>query len=313
MTLPSLSIVLPCHNEAPVLPRTCAVLDELVAKWVGTLVSSCEYVLVNNGSTDETLEVMKALTSPVAKILIVDLRRNFGYQGSISAGLHNARNDLVVSIDADLQDDPEKIAEMVEKNQQGYELVLGVRKSRSADSWPKRFFTQLYYKLLKIMGIESVYNHGEFRLMSRALVEEFKQLSESNRYIRGLILQLESKYAMVYYERRAREQGETKFTPSRLISLALDGITSFSSVPIRLVTLSGSLMAFVALGGLAYVVYVLVFTHYGVPGWASLATIMLFFFGIQTLFLGIVGEYIAKTYMETKRRPVFTVRARYEK
>jgi len=214
-----------------------------------------------------------------------------------------------VTIDADLQDDPEKIGEMLDQFSQGYELVLGVRSRRDSDSILKRVFSQTYYRILELVGVDSVYNHGEFRLMSRALVEEFCALEESNRYIRGLVLHLESRYATVAYERRPRKKGETKFSPSRLIALALDGVTSFSSVPIRLVTATGMVMFAVAMALLCYVGYVILWTRYDVPGWASIATIVLFFSGVQIFFLGVVGEYIAKIYIETKRRPVFTVRS----
>lgn len=308
MTRPSLSIVIPCHNEQEILPSTIQRLNVLVTQMLQTCISSCEFVLVNNGSTDDTIGTMQGLVSEVATIVIVDLRRNFGYQGSISAGLHHAAMDVVVTIDSDLQDDPEKIPEMIELHTKGYDLVLGIRSGRTTDSFFKRVFSQLYYRILAWLGVESVYNHGEFRLMSRALVEEFKQLAETNRYIRALILQLDSKYATVSYERTSRELGTTKFTPARLLNLAVDGITSFSSVPIRLVTVSGIFLSALAILSLLYVVGVLLFTTYNVPGWASLATISLFFSGIQTFFLGVVGEYIAKIYTETKRRPVFTVR-----
>lgn len=311
MSLPSLSIVLPCHNEQDVLPVTIARLDGLVSGWIGKSVTSCQYVLVNNGSTDGTLKTMLALKSTVSLIEIVDLRRNYGYQGSISAGLYHSDADAVVTIDADLQDDPEKIEEMLQHFANGFELVLGVRKARRSDSLCKRVLSQQYYRLLNVLGVESVYNHGDFRLMSRALVAEFKQIREVNRYIRAMILHLDSRYACVYYDRRSRELGTSKFRTAHLLALALDGITSFSSVPIRLVTVSGIAMAMLSFAVLGYVLYVLLLTERNVPGWASLASIVLFFAGAQTFFLGIVGEYVAKTYLETKQRPLFTVRKTY--
>ncbi len=311
MNLPSLSSVIPCHNEEAMLPRTISELDALVKPWLGLHMRSCEYVLVNNGSTDRTLEVMRSLTSVAADISILDLRRNFGYQGSITAGLHHAGGDAVVTIDCDLQDDPARIAEMLERFKDGYELVLGVRRSRDSDSFLKRITAQFYYRLLAWLDVEVVFNHGDFRLMSRALVEEFKKLPETNRLLRALILQLDSRYALVYYDRRPRPAGETKFSPGRLIGLALDGITSFSSTPIRLLTLAGILMAGVAMVLAVYVALALLFTTRYVPGWASTAMIMLFFSGTQMFSLGVVGEYIAKSYMEIKRRPVFTVRHTY--
>ena len=313
MSLPSLSIVLPCHNEEEVLPDTIRTLNALVAGPLADCISECEYVLVNNGSTDNTLEVMQGLQSEVASFRLVDLRRNYGYQGSISAGLFEARKDVVVTIDADLQDDPTKIKEMLTRYAEGYELVLGIRQSRETDSFLKRVLSQAYYKLIAGLGVESVYNHGEFRLMSQALVQDFREFSETNRYIRGLVLQLESRRAHVYYDRGPREKGETKFSPSRLFALAFDGITSFSSVPIRMVTVAGILTATLAMLVFLYVLYIFMFTGRNVPGWASLATIVLFFSGVQIFSLGVVGEYVAKIYMETKRRPVFSIRKVYDR
>ena len=309
---PFLSIVVPCHNEEDVVGTTFRTLSDLARDWrADGLIAHCEILFVNNGSTDNTFECLSELASPAVDVSVVDLRRNFGFQGSISAGLAHARGDAVVTIDADLQDDPTKIRDMVEHYRQGTELVLGVRNDRRSDSFLKRVFSEAYYSVLALLGVESVYNHAYFRLMSRALVNEFVQLPERNRYIRALILQLDSRYKTVEYERAARQQGETKFTPGRLINLAVDGVTSFSSTPVRMVTLTGLIAAALSFAGIMWVISSFAFGLYDVPGWASLATILLGFFGLQTFFLGVIGEYIAKIYLETKQRPVFTVRGMY--
>ena len=309
--IPSLSMVIPCHNEQDVIASSCERLQGLIARWPAGLVSDVEYVLVNNGSTDRTLDVMREYQKTHPEVVIVDLGANYGYQGSITAGLHHARHDMVVTIDADLQDDPEKIQDMIQKYKQGYELVLGVREDRSSDSWFKRLTAGCYYGLLRRMGVQTVAHHGDFRLMSRRLVNEYKKLPERHRYIRSLVLELESRYATVSYKRTPRRAGRTKFNLMSLVVLAIDGITSFTSFPIRLVTFSGLIMFFFSIVMVFYVLYIKFIALRGVPGWAFLAMLFLFFGGLQSLSLGIIGEYIAKMYIETKRRPVFTVRRIY--
>jgi glycosyltransferase involved in cell wall biosynthesis len=245
--------------------------------------------------------------------VIVDLRSNFGYQGSITAGLHHASNDMIVTIDADLQDDPNKIEEMVEKHYEGFDLVLGVRENRESDSFFKRNSAEAFYKLMGFLGVNSVRNHGDFRLMSKGLLNDFKQHHERNRYIRGMILSLESKYAIVKYPRSAREAGETKFNFKRLIGLALDGITSFSIAPIRMIVFLGLIMFGLSLIGISYILYQKFFAGIAVEGWAFVALSVSLFGGLNSLFIGIIGEYVGKSYIESKQRPNFTVREFYTK
>jgi len=307
-----LSVVLPCHNEEEVIQSTYRRLRELIRGWEKDLVSRYEIVMVNNGSTDATLEKMLEIRREDQNVVILDLRRNFGYQGSITAGLFNASGEVVVSIDADLQDDPAKIGEMIQQYRQGYDLVLGVRSDRTTDSFFKRITANLYYRFLKLMGIPSVSNHGDFRLMSRSLLEDLKQFGERNRYLRGLIFQVESRYACVYYKRTPRQAGKTKFRPLSLFSLAWDGITSFSNVPVKMVLFFGVLLFLASLVGIAYVLLMKYVYLRNVPGWASILTFFLFFSGIQNLFLGVIGEYISKIFIEAKQRPLYLVRRRYQ-
>ena len=307
-----LSIVIPCYNEEEVLEITIKELITILEKLKVNLISRYQIVLTNNGSTDNTLSVMLSLKKRFKEIKIVDLRNNFGYQSSISAGLFNADGDLIISIDADLQDDPLKIKEMIELYYQGYDMVLGIRKSRKSDGVLKRIFSQGFYFLMKLLGAKSEYNHGDFRLMTKELVNTLKEHPEKNRYIRGLILSIENKYAKVYYERKSRNLGKSKFKPIHLISLALDGITSFSIKPIRYILFLGILMFFVSLIIIVYIVY-LKFSQSTLPirGWTSTLAIILFFGGVQNISLGIIGEYLAKTYTETKQRPWYIVRKIY--
>lgn len=311
--LESLSVVIPCHNEEEVIQDSYKRLSQLLQEWHGRIISDYEIVMVNNGSTDQTLQKMLAIQERGENVVIVDLRKNFGYQGSITSGLFHASKNMIVSIDADLQDDPSKISDMVLKYYEGYEMVLGVRINRESDSVLKKSSAQLYYRFLNALGIKSEYNHGDFRLLSRSLVDELKTMGERNRYLRGMIFELESRYACVYYQRAMRPAGRTKFNFSNLFALAVDGITSFSNVPLRLIPLMGIFMFAVSLIGFLFVVYMKYISGVDVPGWASIVVAVLFFGGIQNLSVGILGEYVAKIYVETKQRPLFLVRRVYKK
>ena len=307
-----LSVVVPCHNEQEVLgtthKRLTAVLEGLRQE---KLCEEYECVYVDNGSTDSTLKVLQEIFERDSHVRVISLRRNFGYQGSISAGIFYAEGDAVVTIDADLQDPPEKIGEMIRSFQEGYDLVLGVRKDRSSDSFLKRFFSESYYKFLKMLGVEVVYNHGDFRLMARALVNEFNNLPERDRFIRAMILKLDSHYAVVEYERAAREKGKSKFTPCALLSLSLDGIISFSYAPLRLASLMGIVMCLGSFAMIVWVISIKLFSQLAVPGWASTVLPLLLIGGFQLLFLGLIGEYIGRLYLEVKQRPIFSVRNEY--
>ena len=306
-----LSIVVPCHNEQEVLPATHKRLKEVLDHLIkDTLISTYEVIYVDNGSTDNTLRVLKNIFKNDSHARIVVLRRNFGYQGSISAGLYHAQGDAVVTIDADLQDPPEKIEEMISYYQKGYDLVLGVREDRSTDSFLKRFFSEGYYKVIKLMGVEVVHNHGDFRLMDKSLVEEFKALSERNRFIRAMILQLESRYAKVFYKRDARTHGQSKFNIRSLFSLSFDGVVSFSFMPLRFASLAGIFMCFFAILGIIWVLYIKIATNV-IPGWASTLLPIFGLGGFQLLIMGLIGEYIGRLYVEVKQRPLFVVREEY--
>jgi len=310
---PSLSIVIPCHNEEEIIKDSCDTLIDIIKRWDEDFISEYEIVLVNNGSTDLTLDEMLSIQNKTDSIVVVDLRKNFGFQGSINARLNQAKFDMVVTIDADLQDDPVKIYDMINEYKNGYDLVLGVRNSRKSDSFAKRFTSQSYYNILKMFGIKSVKNHGEFRLMSRALVDELKQLTESNRYLRSLIFELEDKYAIVSYERTKREKGVSKFGPKQLIALAIDGITSFTSIPIKIVTFIGLGMFIFSIVISFYVFYMKISGYADeVPGWTFLAALLSFFGGIQCLSIGIIGEYVSKIFIEVKNRPIYLVRKVYK-
>jgi glycosyltransferase involved in cell wall biosynthesis len=306
----NLSIVIPCFNEEEVLPNTYIDLKRVINSLSN--IKKHQLVFVNNGSTDKTLEVLINLKQKDSNIKIIDLRNNYGYQGSITAGLYNSDFEMIISIDADLQDDSSKIQEMIDHYYNGFEMVLGVRKSRGVDSFFKRFFTICFYKFLSVLGTKTVYNHGDFRLLSKKLVNNLKMYNEKNRYLRGIILKLENKYKCVYYARKKRTKGKSKFRPLDLINLALDGITSFSVFPIKLIFISGVIMFFGSLILLSILIFAFFKNSIIVEGWTSTIFLILFFGGIQNIYMGILGEYISKTYIETKSRPIYQIRKIYE-
>ncbi len=307
-----LSVVVPCHNEQEVLPQTHQTLSNVLEQLVKDKQCQCyEILYVNNGSSDATPKALEDIFRADNHVRILELRRNFGYQGSISAGIFYAHGDIVVTIDADLQDPPEKISDMITFYQQGYDLVLGVRQDRSTDSFLKRFLSENYYRFLKFMGVEAVYNHGDFRLMARPLVDEFNQMVERNRFIRAMILKLDDRYAVVTYDRRPRMAGTTKFNWRSLFSLSIDGILSFSYAPLRLASLFGFFMCILSFFGIGWVIYTKITTHV-IPGWGSTLLPIFAFGGFQLLVLGLIGEYIGHLYIEVKQRPLFSVRKEYD-
>lgn len=306
------SVVIPCHNEQEVLPATHERLSKILKCLLASRkIANYEMIYVDNGSTDNTLQVLKNIFASEPCIRIIALRRNYGYQGSISAGLFYSQGDAVVTIDADLQDPPEKIEEMINHYENGYDLVLGVREDRTADSFAKKLFSENYYRLMRLMGVEVVQNHGDFRLMAKSLVEEFNTLPERNRFIRGMILKLESRYATVHYTREPRKGGRSKFNVRSLFSLGLDGIISFTYIPLRLASVVGVLCSFLALINIFWILYIRIFTDMSIPGWASTLLPILIIGGLQLFFLGLIGEYIGRLYIEVKQRPVFVVREIY--
>jgi dolichol-phosphate mannosyltransferase len=279
------SIVVPCHNEQEVLHSTHERLTGIMSHLLDEKrISDYELIYVDNGSTDNTIHVLKNIFASDPHARIIALRRNFGFQGSISAGLYFSKGDAVVTIDADLQDPPEKIEEMLKHYEEGYDLVLGVRGDRTADSFVKRFFSERYYRIMRLIGVNITYNHGDFRLMSKSLVQEFNSLPERNRLIRAMVLQLESRFATVSYKREERKAGQSKFNIRSLLSLSLDGIVSFTYFP----------------------------TDKFIPGWASTLLPILALGGLQLFFLGLIGEYIGRLYVEVKQRPIFVVREEYK-
>lgn len=307
---PILSIVVPCYNEEEVFGETASQLTECLSSLIKEkLVSTESYLLfVDDGSRDKTWELIQAESTRNPYVSGLKLARNFGHQKALIAGLESAKEhaDCVVSIDADLQDDISVIREFVVQFWQGFEIVYGVRQSRDNDTVFKRATAQSFYRFMQKIGINLVYNHADFRLMSKRALEELSKFSETNMFLRGIVPLLGFKTTQVLYDRKERFAGESKYPLKKMLSFAFDGITSFSVSPIRLITLIGFLAFFIS--GIAGS-YALIekLTGHTESGWTSIMTSLWLIGGLLLMSVGLIGEYIGKIYEEVKRRPRYTV------
>jgi glycosyltransferase involved in cell wall biosynthesis len=310
MSEPILTIVVPCYNEEEVLPETIRQLRELLGQLIAEqLVSEQSKLLfVDDGSQDETWTIIYKASLRYPEVKGLKLARNAGHQNALLAGLFAAKtlSDCIVSIDADLQDDISVIREFVKKFHEGYEIVYGVRHKRDTDTFFKRHTAQVFYKLMKAMGVRIVYNHADYRLMSRRAVEQLERFEEVNLFLRGIVPLLGFRSTTVYYDRKERLAGETKYPLKKMLAFALDGITSFSITPIRFISFIGFVSFFVSLLFGVYFLF-LKFTGHAQTGWTSLITSIWLLGGLQLIALGLIGEYIGKVYKETKRRPRYIV------
>lgn len=300
------SLVMPAFNESEGIQAVLARIDAIIG---GDARYDWELVLVNDGSRDGTFDLASAVRPSNFELVVLDLSRNFGKEAALSAGLEAARGDAVVPMDADLQDPPELIFEMLPLWESGAEVVLARRGDRSSDTFMKRLTASWFYRLInRISEVSIPENVGDFRLMDRVVVDVIKRLPENRRFMKGLFAWAGFRTVAVEYRRPERHSGETKFNGIRLVNLAVEGVTSFSTAPLRMATYSGAL---VAAGAILYGVYVVVRTlmhGVDVPGYASLASMMAFFSGVQLLAIGVIGEYVGRTYLESKSRPPFVVR-----
>ena len=305
---PFLSIVVPCYNEEDVID----IFLEKIIPILEKLKKSYEILFVNDGSRDNTLEILKAKAKEYESVRVISLSRNFGKEAALSAGLDMAKGEVVVPIDVDLQDPPELILDFVKKYEEGYDVVVGKRADRTTDTHAKRISAELFYKMHnKISDIEIPHNVGDYRLMSRKVVEELKKLPETQRFMKGIFAWLGFKTAVIEYKREERAAGETSFSGWKLWNFALEGITSFSTAPLRIWLYIGMVLAFISfLYGSWIVLKTLIF---GVdsPGYASMITVILFLGGIQLMGIGILGEYIGRIYLESKNRPVYIIEDEY--
>lgn len=303
-----LVIILPCYNEEEILPQTVKKMKTLLGGMIkaGKVAPDSKICFVNDGSRDKTWDIIRKTCAKDKLFCALNLSKNFGHQGAILAGMYDTSADVYVTIDADLQDNPDCIPQMFEKIEEGCDIVYGVRDSRQTDSFFKRTSAALYYRLLRLLGVNIIYNHADFRMMTKRAVETLKQFPERNLFLRAIVPLLGFKSAQVYYDRTARQAGETKYPLKKMIALAWNGVSNFSIVPLRLVTFLGFFICFLSLLFLGFVVYR--WSVRGtIVGWASLVTIITVFSGVQLVSLGIIGEYLAKIFVEIKKRPLFIV------
>ncbi len=314
---PILYIIVPCYDEEQVLPITSKLfLEELTSLVQSKKINEQSRVLfVNDGSKDSTWEIISDLANQNEHYTGISLSKNRGHQNALLAGLMEAKDkcDITISIDCDGQDDVSAMEAMVDEYLDGCEVVYGVRSKREKDSLFKRFTARAFYKIMNWMGAEIVFNHADYRLVSSRVLQEFSNFKEVNLFLRGMIPLVGFKSTSVYYERAERIAGESHYTFKKMVSLAVDGITSFSIKPIRLITAFGCIVAVLSFVGIIWAV-VSSFMGHTVAGWASIICIVCFMGGIQLLCLGVIGEYIGKIYLETKSRPRYIISERtYEK
>jgi len=302
---PVVSLILPCFNEQEVLPETTARLISLLCRLRVSeeIAENSAIFYVDDGSRDRTWPLIKSYAETDSKVCGIKLSHNRGHQNALLCGLMTAPGDILISLDADLQDDLEAIPRMIAAYRKGAEIVYAVRSKRDSDSFFKRFTAEGYYKLLAFFGVEIIYNHADFRLMSRRTIEALREYEETHLFLRGLIPQLGFQTAIVEFERSERFAGESKYPLSKMLALAWQGITSFSAYPLRLITGIGALVSLGSLTMVGWAFALRMFTDQALPGWASTVIPMYFLGGVQLLSLGVIGEYIAKIYESSKKRP----------
>ena len=302
-----LSIIVPCFNEEEVLPLTLEKLKTLSNEWSSRdECKSIEFLFVDDGSQDRTAELLAEATIEYQQFKVIHFSRNFGHQAALLAGYEFAKGDVIVSLDADLQDPPELIITMLEKLKEGYDIIYAARKSGGIVSRFKRMTADLFYWLMKKLGAEIINNHADFRMITRRVLNEFLKFNENNLFIRATFPMVGFPSCVVFYDRPERKAGKTKYPFRKMLEFAIDGLTSFSVVPLRICSLVG---LFVSLLALLMLLWSLVVNIIGgaIPGWTSTVAPLYLLGGVQLLFLGIVGEYIGKIYSEVKNRPRYII------
>lgn len=304
-----IAIVVPCFNEEDVLPLTISslqgVLDKLIQK--NKILPSSMVCFIDDGSIDKTWELISECASSKSNFCGLKLSRNRGHQNALLAGIFELNVDAVITIDADLQDDVNAIEEMIDKFNSGVEIVYGVRSSRDADSTFKRITAQGFYKLMSYLGVDSVYNHADYRLMGKRAISALQKFEEVNLYLRGIVPLLGYKSEIVYYSRAQRLAGESKYPVGKMVGFAIEAITSFSIVPLRLVSIMGIFIFAASIFIGIWVLFLKICTEKTVPGWTSIILPMLFLGGVQIFSIGLIGEYLGRAYIETKKRPRYFI------
>ena len=306
-----LNIVIPCYNEEEVLPQTLVRMQALTERLKAEAGTEARILLVDDGSKDRTWELITEAAKNNVGVCALKLSHNEGHQNALWAGMEQGVDtcDAMVSIDADLQDDENAIIDMAQQINEGKDIVYGVRRERRTDTWFKRFSAEAFYKLMKRVDDEIIFNHADFRMMSNRAVKALMAYPERNLFLRGIVRQLGFQEGYVYYDRKAREAGDSKYPLKKMIAFSVDGITSFSVAPLRFITCMGIIMTFMAF---VFIVYALVRNLEGetIQGWTSLLVSLWFIGGIVTTSIGITGLYVGKIYIEVKHRPRYFIEQR---
>ena len=302
-------IVIPAYNEEAVIAQTAEFINRALERLVQARKAAehSRIWFVDDGSTDRTWEILDALARQNPRIRAIKLSRNRGHQNALLAGLLTASGDVIVSMDADMQDDVAAVESMIDEYSRGNDIVYGVRQRRDTDTFFKRNTALGFYRLLRWMGVETVENHADYRLMSRRAIEALGEFAEVNLFLRGIVPLIGFRSSRVYYDRKERFAGESKYPLGKMLKLAWDAVTSFSVVPLRTITVLGALVFVTSMALSLWVLWVRLMTENALPGWASIVLPMSIIGGVQILSLGVIGEYLAKVYAETKHRPRYLI------
>lgn len=300
-----LSLVIPCYNEEQVITETVSRLTDFCSERQDLAV---ELIFIDDGSSDQTLSLLRNYAAQDARIKVICFSRNFGHQIAVTAGMDAAQGDAVVLIDADLQDPPNVIHQMISKWHEGYDVIYGVRSKRPGESIFKRSSARGFYRLLnKLSDTPIPLDTGDFRLMTRPIVDSLKAMPERDRFVRGMVSWVGFKQTAITYERAERRAGQSKYPLRKMLQFATDGILSFSTKPLQMSIALGMLAACIAMGGIFYAIGMRIFTDIWVEGWTALMIAILFLGGVQLICVGILGEYIGRIYNEVKQRPLYVV------
>lgn len=302
--MPQLSIIIPIYNEEGNIPK----LFERLTNVISVLHSDAEFIFINDGSLDGSIRLIKELALLHPNVRYVDFARNFGHQIAVTAGIDHCKGKAAVIIDADLQDPPELIVEMFQKWKEGYEVVYAKRRSREGESYLKKFTAKLFYRMLKkITSINIPVDTGDFRLIDRKIIDALKQMPEQQKFLRGQISWIGFRQTFIEYDRDARYSGKTGYTFKKMTRLALDGITSFSNLPLKFATFTGFMVSGIAFIMILYALYSRFISGDYVPGWTSLMLAVLFIGGVQLICIGIIGEYISRMSSNVRNRPLYII------